>query len=165
MTPEGEAPGSRADVEGFRSDLSGIRRLHLDPSVLARHLRGERPHAELTRVLFQALEDGGPPAQTSTFSVFQLMVEPYRQGADELVRQAASYLSASSVELVPVTEEVARRAAEVRARLGSGPGRSMQIASALLGGADCYLTDSSSLRRIADVRVLEMRGYMEKDVR
>ena len=69
------------------------------------------------------------------------------------------------MELIPVSEEVATRSAEVRARLGTGPGRSVQIATALLAGADCYLTEGSSLRRIAEMRVLDLESYLDGDVR
>lgn len=162
MTPEG---GTRA-TERLREALASSRLLHLDPSVLARHFRGEGRPADLTRVLFEVMEaDGAPAVQTSTFSLFQLMVEPYRRGREELVRQAASYLSAGPVELIPVSEDVATRSAEVRALLGTGPGRSVQIATALLRGADSYLTDGSSLRRIADMRVLDLAGFVGDDVR
>lgn len=162
MTPE---PLPRA-AERLREAIASSRLIHLDPSVLGRHLRGEGRPAALTRVLFDVVDaEGAPDAQTSTLSLFQLMVEPYRRGREELVRQAASYLSAGPVELVPVSEDVATRSAEVRARLGTGPGRSVQIATALLRGADCYLTDGSSLRRIADMRVVELDAFVGDDVR
>lgn len=156
---EGEAPG-RADTEGFRDDLSGAERLHLDPTVLARHFRGRPPHCKLTRALFALSEDDGPALQTSMFSLFQIMVEPYRRGEAELAERATSYLSAGPVELLPVSEGVARRAAEVRARLGFGPGRCVQIATALETGADRYLTESSTLRRIAEVRITDLEAYL-----
>lgn len=156
---EGEAPG-RADVGGFRDDLVVAERLHLDPTVLARHLRGRPPHCELTRALFALSEDDGPALQTSVFSLFQIVVEPYRRSEPELAERTSAYLSAGPVELVPVSEDVARRAAEVRARLGFGPGRSVQIATALESGADRYLTDSSTLRRIAEVRIMDLEAYL-----
>lgn len=144
----------------LRSDLEDVRRVHLDPAVLARHLRGGGPLAGVTAELFRLHRDGGPALQTSMFSVFQLMTEPYRRDEPDLAEKATTYLSAGPVDLVPVTEDVARRAAEVRARLGFGPGRCLQIATALETGAERYLTESSSLRRIADVRVLDLRSYL-----
>lgn len=162
MAPDGDTPA----IVRLREDLTPAHRVHLDAPVLARHLRGEGRAAALTGALFDVLaEEGGPAAQTSTFSLFQLMVEPYRQGHDGLVRQASSYLSAGPVTLVPLSEEVAVRSAEVRASLGTGPGRSVQIATALLAEADCYLTEGSSLRRIAEMRVLDLDGYVGRDVR
>jgi predicted nucleic acid-binding protein len=157
---EAEVSAGTVDLAAFREDVAGAGRVHLDPTVLARHLRGRPPHAELTAALFEVSADGGPALQTSAFSVFQLMAEPYRHGEAELAEKAATYLSAGPVELVVVSEDVALRAAEVRARLGFGPGRCVQIATALESGADRYLVDSSPLRRIAEVRILDLEGYL-----
>lgn len=155
-----EPPTGRADLAALREDLADAGRVHLDPTVLARHLRGRPPHTELTAALFEVAADGGPALQTSSFSVFQLMAEPYRRGEAELAERAATYLSAGPVELVVVSEDVALRAAEVRARLGFGAGRCVQIATALETGADLYVVESSTLRRIAEVRILDLEAYL-----
>jgi hypothetical protein len=66
----------------------------------------------------------------------------------------------AGLELVPVTSEVAVQAAQVRAQLGGRPERAVQIATALIGGADVYLTEGSGLRRIVGMAVVNLEDYL-----
>ena len=48
-----------------------------------------------------------------------------------------------------VTRDVARGAAQLRARLGVRPADALQAASALLGGATAFVTNDRALARLA----------------
>lgn len=153
---------SEPDLGAFRARLGGAEKLHLDARVLARHLLGDGPPAALTGALFRALQEGEARAQTSVLSLFQLLVEPYRREAADRAARATKYLSTlPGLELVPVSEEIARQAAEVSARLGSETASSVQIATALAGEADVYLTEGSSLRRIAGTAVVNLEDFLQ----
>lgn len=152
---------SEADLAAFRSRLAGVERIHLDAPVLARHLLGARPSLALTRPLFRELQEGETRAQTSAVSLYQILAEPYRHDAEQAALRAAKYLSTlPGLELIPVDHELARQAAEVRARLGTGTASSLQIATALSTGAGIYLTEGSSLRRIAGTAVVNLEVFL-----
>lgn len=146
----------------FRDRIEEARRLHVDARVLAYHLLARpKGYAELTRLLFAGLTSGAVRAQSSSLSLFQLLSEPYRRGMGEEAERAARYLSAfPGLRLVPVTDAVARQAAEVRANLGGGVELAVQIATALAGDADQFLTEGSGLRRIAGVEVLNLEDFL-----
>lgn len=145
----------------FRSRIEDAGLVHVDARVLGYHLLGEEPRAELTRLLFAAVGREAAEAQTSAVSLYQLLAEPYRRGEAEVAERAEKLLTGMrELEVLPVTAELAAQAARVRARLGTGTATSTQIATAVTGGADLFLTEGSGLRRVAGVRVERLDDYL-----
>lgn len=145
----------------FRELLEAAGRVHLDAPVIALHLLGQPPHAELTRLLFTGLRAGEYEAQTSALTLYQLLAEAYRRGAAERAARAERYLTAlPGLEVVPVGAGVARQGAEVVAQLGGRPERALQLATALAGDARLFLTARSALRRVAGVQVASLETFV-----
>lgn len=144
----------------FRERLERARLVHLDARVLALHLLGRPPYPELTRLLFDGLRSGDVTGQTSAISLYQLLVEPFRRGRDDLAHRAGDDLTAfRGLEIVEVDGRIARQAAEVRARLGGRAERALQLATALAADAELYLTQDSGLRRVAGIEVLDLDDF------
>ena len=136
--------------------------MHVDARVLAYHLLGRPPYADLARLLLDGVRSGRIAAQTSSLSLYQLLAEPYRTGSGEAAGRVARFVSAfPGLDMVPVGASVARQAAQVQARLGGRPERSIQVATALAGDADLFVTRGSGLRRIAGMEVLDLDDYLE----
>lgn len=144
----------------FHQRIEDARRIHIAPVVIAYHLIGQPPVVDLTRLLFTSIRSGRVRAQTSALSIYQLLTEPYREGEDALAERAFRYLGGHpGLEIVPVTAAVSRQAAEVQARLGGTPERSIQVATALLGGAKAYVAHKTALRRIAGMEIISLDDY------
>jgi len=145
----------------FAERVEEARLVHVDARVLAYHLLGREPLVDLTRLLLERVRGERVRAQSSVVSLYQLLAEPYRRGEAAAAARAARYLSAfPGLELVPVGIEIARRAAQVRARLGGSAGRSLQIATALAEEADLFLTEGSDLRRIVGMEVANLEDFV-----
>lgn len=143
-----------ADLAALRDTLSEAELVHVDASVLGLHLMGEPRYTPLTRMLFESMSSGRVRAATSAISVYQLLVEAYRRGESDTARTIEQCLAAvPGLEIVPVSSEIARQAAEVRAQLGGSTERAIQIATALSVRAGTYLTQHSSFRRVAGMSV------------
>jgi len=136
--------------------------VHLDARILALHLIAEGPFVGLTREVMTAMREGRVRAQTSVITLYQLLAEVYRRGdsarAAALARDLTVY---AGLDLISTSTEIAIQAAEVRAQLGGRPERAIQIATALVAGADIYLTQGSGLRRIAGMTVANLEDYAE----
>lgn len=144
----------------LRERLDDARLVHLDGRVLAHHLRGTDGYVELTRTILGAIGPEGPRAQTSAVALYQILSEVYRRGEAELADEVARLLTVHpALELVPADTAIAVQAAQVRAQLGGRAERALQIATALVGGADLFLTQGSSLRRIVGMSVVSLEDY------
>jgi predicted nucleic acid-binding protein len=145
----------------FRSRLAEAALIHVDARVLALHLIGNARFTDLTRLLFAGLKAGDYRAQTSSVTVYQLLAEPYRRGEAEKARMTERLLDTiPGLAIVPVSTQVAAQAAQVKAQLGGGTERAIQVASAFLADADMFLTDRSALRRIAGMSVECLESYV-----
>ncbi len=128
--------------------------VHLDASVLALHAAGVPRTLPLTRSLFHAMEVGEITAQTSTLSLYQLLVESYRRGEESTASRIEQLIgSIPGLRVIPLDSRIARQAAQVRAQIGGRVERSVQLATALSEGADLFLAQRSSLRRVAGMAI------------
>ncbi len=149
-----------ADANDLRSVLTEAERIHVDASVLALHILGHPRYLPLTRLLFSLLSEDRVRASTSAVSVYQLLVEAYRRGEGDTARKAEQHLSTiPGLDVIPMTSAIARQAAEVRAQLGGSVERAIQIATALGGRAEVYLTQHSAFRRVAGMKVESLDLY------
>lgn len=149
-----------ADTDRLRAVLTEAERIHVDASVLALHLLAHPRYTPLTRTLFSLLSHDQVRASTSAVSVYQLLVEAYRRGEGDTARTVEQCLTTvPGLEVIPVTSAIARQAAEVRAQLGGNAERAIQIATALGGKAQIYLTQHSSFRRVAGMKVESLDLY------
>jgi hypothetical protein len=67
------------------------------------------------------------------------------------------------LEIIPVSPKIARQAAQVKAQIGGGLTRAIQIATALAGDSQIYVTQRSALRRIAGLGVAQLDSYRRNE--
>lgn len=148
------------DAEQLQEILTEAKRVHIDASVLGLHLMGHPRYTPLTRMLFRLMSENHVRALTSAMSLYQLLVEAYRRGEPDIARKVEQYLTTiPGLDVIPVSATIARQASEVRAQLGGTTERAIQIATALGGNVEVYLTQHSSFRRVAGMRVESMDLY------
>lgn len=134
--------------------------VYLDAGVLALHLTGDAEYLPLTRAILRGLRDGAFEGRTSAVSLYQLLVEPYRTGEDAVAERLEMLVAAlPGFRIVPVDGTIARQAAQVKAQIGGGITRAIQIATALAGDSEVFVTQRSTLRRIAGLGVAQLDAY------
>ena len=144
---------------GLEERLTGAELVHVDARVFALHLTGGGPTRQ-TDIVFSGIASGGIRAQTSSLTLYQILAEVYRQGEPASARDVARNMRLyPRLDIVSAGPEIAIQAAEVRAQLGGRPERALQIATALVSGAEVYLTSGSGLRRVAGVHVLNVEDF------
>lgn len=148
--------GNSAELEGR---LARAALVHVDARVFALHLSGRGPTRQ-TELAFSGIASGSIRAQTSSLTLYQVLAEVYRQGKPTAARDVARNLRLyPRLDIVSASPGIAIQAAEVRAQLGGRPERALQIATALVSGAEVYLTSGSGLRRIAGMQVLNVEDF------
>ncbi len=109
----------------------------------------------LLKSFFQSLENGDLRAVTSTITIAECLVVPYRQKEYAL---AAQYLTLfrnfPHLSTLPVTGEIAERSAFLRAQYNLKTPDAIQLATALVSGAPFFLTNDEGLPSLREIRVL-----------
>jgi len=131
----------------------------LDTSVFIYHLEAHRRYLALTQELLAGVEGGRWTAVTSTVTVMELTVRPWRLNRPAVARAYEALLAHfPHLTLIDVTRDVARRAAQLRARYRIRPADALQVATALVHGATAFVTNDRLLARLTpslDVVVLD----------
>ncbi len=102
--------------------------------------------------MFDLIERGHNSAVTSTVTLLELLVQPYRDQKEELAQKIFALTSTyPQIEWVPVTLNVADRAAELRARYRLSTPDAIQLATAIGHKAMRFYGNDRALRRVKEI--------------
>ncbi|MFI5366552.1 MAG: type II toxin-antitoxin system VapC family toxin [Candidatus Binatia bacterium] len=111
----------------------------------------------------QRIERGENRAVTSVVTLAEVLVQPKRLARDDLVQRYREFLTAGpNVMTVDVTAALAERAATLRAQHGLRLPDAIQVAAALEGGAEYFLTNDARLRRLTELNVVILDDYLHR---
>jgi predicted nucleic acid-binding protein len=114
------------------------------------------------RPFFEAVHPGEIQIITSTLTLTEVLVLPYRTGNRSLALRYAEMLSHSqNVALLPVSGVIANEAARIRASYGYKAPDAIQLATALAGKATSFLTNDAALRSIPGLKTIFIKGLAE----
>jgi predicted nucleic acid-binding protein len=92
---------------------------------------------------------------TSTITLLEVLVHPLRDGNKKLAeRYKEILLSSNGLQTYEVSHEISERAALLRAKHGLRTPDAIQLATALISKADCFLTNDPALKKVKEVKVI-----------
>lgn len=127
-------------------------RISLDTNVFIYFLEDHPRYGCWCGSLFDLIERGHNPAVTSTITLLELLVQPYRDQKEELAQKIFALTSTyPKLEWVPVTMNLADRAAELRARYRLSTPDAIQLATAIGHKATRFYGNDRGLRRVKEI--------------
>jgi predicted nucleic acid-binding protein len=130
----------------------------LDTAPLIYFIERHAPYYPLVEPFFAAVERGEVEVVTSTLTLTEVLVHPYRQGNRALVREYCEILlHARNVNIIPVSPEIASEAARLRAMHGIRTPDAIQLATAQASRAGAFLTNDEVLEKAAGLQVLVLK--------
>ena len=137
-----------------RSGIAGI-----DTSIFIYHLEAHEKYAALTQKIFSSLESGKWQGVASTITLMEINVHPWRLGREDVARKyEALLMNFPHLNIINIDRDIARIAAQLRARFEVRPPDALQVAASLLNEAHSFLTNDrrlSSLQTIIDIILLD----------
>jgi predicted nucleic acid-binding protein len=126
--------------------------LGLDTSVFIYHVEAHPRYLPLTQALLASVQAGRWMAVTSTITLMELTVRPWQLDRPAVAREYEVLLiHFPHLHLQDVTRDVARRAAQLRARYRLQPADALQMGAALVHGATAFISNDRALLRLASV--------------
>lgn len=105
------------------------------------------------------IQAGEQAAITSTVTVMELTIRPWQLDQPALAREYEALLAHfPRLTLADVTRDVARRAAQSRARYRLRPADALQVATALVHGATAFVSNNRGVALLApllDIIILD----------
>lgn len=130
-------------------------RIGLDTNVFIYFLEDHPRYGAWCASLFDLVERGQNAAVTSTATLLELLVQPYRDHKDELAQKIYALTSTyPKIEWVPLTMNLADRAAELRARYRLSTPDAIQLATAIGHKAVRFYGNDRGLRRVKEVECI-----------
>jgi predicted nucleic acid-binding protein len=127
----------------------------LDTSSFIYFVEHHPRYSHFCETLFDRIEAGKTRATTSTLSLLEVLVQPYRQNNEELVMKFYALLTSyPHLNWVSMTLNVADRAAKLRAEHRLKTPDSIQAASAIVCGATGFICNDKIFRKVKEFESL-----------
>jgi predicted nucleic acid-binding protein len=150
---------------GLREKLTSPGVVGLDTSIFIYHLEANATYAPLTKIAFENMEKGKFKGVTSTITLMELTVLPWRMGHENGAREYEAVLvNFPNLSIVDVDRDVARLAAKLRADYNVSPADALQVAVGMQVGAKVFLTNDKRLtvlQTVIEILVLDDYVTME----
>lgn len=131
---------------GLRKTLRG-RCVYLDTNILIYLMEGNAIFAPQMEEIADGILAGDFACVTSELSLCEVLVLPMRIGNTILENKYREFIEQSgAIDLVPTTRETYILAGRCRANLGLKTADAIHVASAVLAGADVFLTNDRPIK-------------------
>lgn len=146
---------------GLAEDL-GPGRAALDTAVFIYYIEEHAGFLPLVAPVFEQVAAGRRELVTSSLTLLEVLVVPYRAGNLALAERYETSLSRSrGLSLVDIGRDELRAAAQLRARHPSlRTPDAIQVATALSAGCRSFVTNDRDLPTVPGLRVLKLRDYL-----
>ncbi len=134
----------------------------LDTAIFVYYIEENEPFLPLVASIFEDVEAGRREVVTSTLTLLEVLVVPYRAGNLALAERYESYLSRSrGVRLVDIGRPELRIAAQLRALHTSiRTPDALQLAAGLSAGCHSFVTNDRDLPPVGGLKVIQLRDYL-----
>ena len=135
--------------------LKGRRNIFIDTSLFIYYIEKHPRYYPLCDKIFKDIESGRIRASTSTLSLLEILVQPYRLKNESLGLKFYSLLTTyPNLIWIDLTLNIADLAARLHAEYNLKTPDSIQAASAIASGASGFICNDNVFKKLKEVRCL-----------
>ncbi len=153
-------------VAQLHTHLSQYRTPFLDTMILIYLIEDHPRYADLAAVVMERIEQGTIHGLTSTLTIAELLTAPAQNDDDKALRDYELYLTNfPNLSIMPLTVDIARQAARVRAATTLKMPDCIQIATAVQSGSDAIVGNDKSWRnRTGDLPLILLDDFLDAEM-
>ena len=150
-------------MDEFSKRLTKAKVIGLDTSIFIYFLEDNERYGPLAQITINGIEKGKWQGVTSTITLMEITVRPWQLGRESAAREYEAILvHFPNLSIVDVDRNVARAAAQLRAKYNVSPPDALQVAASLSFGAKAFLTNDRRLSRLQElIDVLVLDDFLE----
>lgn len=139
-------------MDKFSKRLANAKVIGLDTSVFIYFLENNPRYAPLAKITLKGVEEGKWRGVTSTITMMEITVRPWQLGNETAAREYEAILvHFPNLTIIDVDRNVARAAAQLRAKYKVSPPDALQVAASISFGVNAFLTNDKRLSKLEDV--------------
>lgn len=133
----------------------------LDTMLFIYHIEDNPKYAAITERLFDTIEHGSCKAVTSILTLIELLIKPKREGNLIAVGDYRDMiLTFPNLMVMDVNLRVSDIASDMRAKYRIRVPDAIQIASAIVGGSQSFITNDEGLKKVKDVNIILLDEWL-----
>lgn len=133
----------------------------LDTSPIIYFIEKHAKYWSLVRPVFAEISSGNIEAITSTLTLLEVLVHPFRTGNAGLAEKYREILlSSEGLTTFEIRHDISELAAQLRAKYSIKTPDAIQIAVGVRCGASKFLTNDPSLKKISEIKVCALDDYL-----
>lgn len=142
--------------------LGSHRLIGLDTSIFIYHFEANPQYLPLTQEILHHVEAGQCGGVVSTVTLMELTVHPWRINRADIARQYEVLLvNFPNLQVVDVSREIARQAAQLRATYNVRPADAIQVATAMVSQGTVWVSNDKKLKRLeTEIEVIILEDYL-----
>ena len=150
-------------MDEFSKRLAKAKVIGLDTPIFIYFLENNERYGPLAQLTLNGIEKGKWQGVTSTITLMEITVRPWQLGREAAAREYEAVLvHFPNLSVVDVDRNVARAAAQLRAKYNVTPPDALQVAASLSFGAKAFLTNDRRLSRLQElIDVLVLDDFLE----
>ena len=134
----------------------------IDTMAFIYHFEKNENYQPFTTALFSCIESGDIKAVTSMITLLEVLVKPKKEKNNYLVEEYKFLLETfPNLRMLSLDAKVADIASGLRAEYNIKTPDAIQVASAMSAGAEAFITNEPSLKRIDKLDVIIMKEVLE----
>lgn len=143
----------------LRENRGGI--IALDTMAFIYLFEENEKYIDTVKAIFENIEKGGLEAITSTVTVVECLTKPLKKSDFPLVaKYKTAFRNFPNLEVIPLSMEVAEKAASIRARYGLKTPDAIQIAIGVLRKARAFVTNDLNFKEVESIRVIQLSSLL-----
>ena len=147
---------------GLVDELRGLR-ICIDTAPFIYFIEKNPKYLSMLRPFFAEINAGEIDALTSTITLLEVLVLPFKTKNESLAEKYRDILLyAEGLTTFEIFHEVSELSSKLRAKYSIRTPDAIQIAVGIIYGADAFLTNDSSLKKVNDIRVVILEDFLEK---
>ena len=150
-------------MDEFSKRLARAKVIGLDTPIFIYFLENNARYGPLAQLTLNGIEKGKWQGITSAITLMEITVRPWQLGRESAAREYEAVLvHFPNLSVVDVDRNVARAAAQLRAKYNITPPDALQVAASLSFGAKAFLTNDKRLSRLQElIDVLVLDDFLE----
>jgi predicted nucleic acid-binding protein len=107
--------------------------------------------------LFAAVDRGDFSFITSTITLLEVLVKPLQESRQDVVTKYTEILTtAKGIDIFDINIAVSKEAAKLRAKYRLRTPDAIQLGTAIIFGADMFLTNDTILKSVSEIKVVTL---------